>query len=190
MAESVLKKEFKERDVNRARNLLTGKQGAATQIASGYEKQVEERGEGDIWEENGKQWTIKNGLKQTVTKLDEFKKTYHLPYSCPCCKKSFQDTPTNRKMWAIHQMCLDCVVEMEAKLKIEGKYEEYEKRMLNGNKNSMMSDLEVALDEWLNSNNSFITEQGDVENWGKKVGNDADTQALRELIQKAKETEI
>jgi hypothetical protein len=93
-------------------------------------------------------------------------------------------------MWAIHQMCLDCVIDMEAKLKIEGKFEEYERKMLNGNKNSMMSDLEVALDEWLNSNNSFITEQGDVENWGKKVGNDADTQALRELIQKAKETEI
>ncbi len=87
-------------------------------------------------------------------------------------------------------MCLDCVIDMEAKLKIEGKYEEYEKKMLNGNKNSMMDDLEVALDEWLNSNNSFITEAGDVENWGKKVGNDTDTQALRELIQKAKETEI
>lgn len=190
MAESVLKKEFRERDVNRARNLLTGKAGAATQIASGYEKAQEDRGEGDIWEEGGKTWTIKNGLKQTVTKLDEIKKLYRLPYSCPCCKKSFQDTPTNRKMWQIHSMCLDCVIDMEAKLKQEGKFEEYQKKMLNGNKNSMMTDLEVALDEWLNSNNSFITEQGDVENWGKKVGNDTDTQALRELIQKAKETEI
>ena len=190
MAESVLKKEFRQKDVQRARNLLTGNQGASTQIASGYEKHVEEYKEGDVWTEGGKDWTIKNGLKQTVTKLDEIKKLYRLPYSCPCCKKSFQDTPTNRKMWQIHQMCLDCVIDMEAKLKIEGKFEEYEKKMLNGNKNSMMGDLEVALDEWLNSNNSFITEQGDVENWGKKVGNDADTQALRELIQKAKETEI
>jgi len=190
MAESVLKKEFRQKDVQRARNLLTGNQGASTQIASGYEKKEEEYKEGDVWTEGGKDWTIKNGLKQTVTKLDEIKKLYRLPYSCPCCKKSFQDTPTNRKMWQIHQMCLDCVVDMEAKLKQEGKFEEYEKKMLNGNKNSMMGDLEVALDEWLNSNNSFITEQGDVENWGKKVGNDADTQALRELIQKAKETEI
>jgi hypothetical protein len=27
-------------------------------------------------------------------------------------------------------MCLDCVIEMETKLKLEGKYEEYEKILL------------------------------------------------------------
>jgi hypothetical protein len=185
-----LKKEFKQKDVQRMRNIITKNYGASTQIASGYEVEQKEYVEGDIWEEDGKTWTIKRGLKQTVTKLDEIKKLVSIPFACPVCKTSFQDTPTNRKMWAIHQMCLDCVVEMEAKLKIEGKFEEYEKKMLNGNKNSMMSDLEVALDEWLNSNNSFITEQGDVENWGKKVGNQQDTDALRELIKVAKETEI
>jgi hypothetical protein len=185
-----LKKEFKQKDVQRMRNIITKNYGAATQIASGYEKEQKEYSEGDIWEEGGKTWTIKRGLKQTVTKLDEIKKLHNIPFACPVCSKSFQDTPTNRKMWSIHHMCLDCVIDMEAKLKIEGKFEEYEKNMLNGNKNSMMTDLEVALDEWLNSNNSFVTEQGDVESWGKKVGNQQDTEALRELIKTAKETEI
>ena len=40
----------------------------STQI--GYTKEYVEHKEGDVWEENGKQWTIKNGIKQTVTKLD------------------------------------------------------------------------------------------------------------------------
>lgn len=185
-----LKKEFKHRDVNRMRNILTGNTGGATQVGAGYEAEKREYVEGDVWEEGGKQWTIKNGLKQTVTKLDEIKKLYSLPYSCPCCKKSFKDTPTNRKMWSIHRMCLDCVIDMEAKLKIEGKYEEYEKQMMNGNKNAMVTDLEAALEGWLGSNNSFVTEQGDVESWGKKVGNDQDTEQFRELLQTLKDTEI
>jgi len=185
-----LKKEFKHRDVNRMRNILTGNTGAATQVGVGYETEKREYVEGDVWEEGGKQWTIKNGLKQTVTKLDEIKKLYSLPYACPCCKKSFKDTPTNRKMWSIHRMCLDCVIDMEAKLKIEGKYEEYEKRMMNANKNAMVTDLEAALEGWLNSNNTFVTEQGDVESWGKKVGNDQDTEQFRELLKTLKDTEI
>lgn len=186
----MLKKEFKERDVQRARNLITGNVGAATQVGAGYESVKKEYQEGDTWEEGGKTWTIKNGLKQTITKLDEIKKLYNIPFACPCCKKAFKDTPTNRKMWSIHQMCLDCVIDMEAKLKIEGKYEEYEKRMINGNKNAMVTDLEVALEGWLNSNNTFVTEQGDVENWGKKVGNDKDTEQFRDLLKTLKDQEI
>jgi len=185
-----LKKEFKEKDVQRMRNIITKNYGASTQISAGYEKLQRDYQEGDVWEEDGKTWTIKRGLKQTVTKLDKIKQMVSIPFACPVCRKSFQDTPTNRKMWGIHHMCLDCVIEMEAKLKQEGKFEEYQKKMMNGNKNQMMSDLEVALDEWLNEKDTFVTEQGDVEDWGKKKGNDADTQAFRELIKTIKETEI
>ena len=58
----MLKKEFTQRDVQRARNLLTGKANDKTAIQSGYEKQSQTHTEGDIWEENGKQWTIKNEI--------------------------------------------------------------------------------------------------------------------------------
>ena len=36
--ESTLKKEFSKRDVQRMRNLITGKSGDRTQIQAGYEK--------------------------------------------------------------------------------------------------------------------------------------------------------
>ena len=75
MKESVLKKEFKPRDVARLRNLISGKTGDATQLQAGWEKHSVDHIEGDIWEESGKKWTIRNGIKQTVTKLDEIKKT-------------------------------------------------------------------------------------------------------------------
>ena len=65
----MLKKEFNPKDVNRARNLITkkGNQGSNTQ--SGYKKSTQDYKEGDIWEERGKKWTIKNGIKQTINKL-------------------------------------------------------------------------------------------------------------------------
>ena len=73
MSESLLKKEFKQEDVQRARNLINKKFGDKTKIQSGYQKAFVKHNEGDIWEESGKTWTIKNGIKQNVTKLDSVK---------------------------------------------------------------------------------------------------------------------
>ena len=43
----MLKKEFKRKDVQRARNLLTGKTGASTGTQIGYNKKTEDYKEGD-----------------------------------------------------------------------------------------------------------------------------------------------
>ena len=72
----MLKKEFKKKDVNRARNLIMGKTNASTGTQIGYSKKQIEYKEGDIWTENKKTWTIKNGIKQTISKLDKIKKKY------------------------------------------------------------------------------------------------------------------
>ena len=55
----MLKKEFQQKDVNRMRNLISGKVTDKTAIQSGYEKHQETHKEGDVWEEDGKKWTIK-----------------------------------------------------------------------------------------------------------------------------------
>ena len=47
MAETLLKKEFQERDVNRLRNILTKKHGNATGVQVGYQKATEDYKEGD-----------------------------------------------------------------------------------------------------------------------------------------------
>ena len=75
-----LKKEFNPRDVQRMRNIITGQTGDRTQIQMGWERNQEAHKEGDIWEENGKKWTIKKGIKQSVTKLDEIKRLVVLPF--------------------------------------------------------------------------------------------------------------
>lgn len=163
--ESTLKKEFSKKDVQRMRNIITGKTGDRTQIQAGYEKQNQDHKEGDIWEEGGKPWTIKNGIKQSITKLDKFKHLISLPLTCPCCKKPMKSDELNKKMYSIHKMCLDCVVDMEAKLKIEGKFDEYQKNILNSNKNASLEDFERALESWLEEKDTYVSEQGDIENW-------------------------
>lgn len=168
--QSNLKKEFSKRDVQRMRNLITGKTGDKTAVQSGYERQPSpERKEGDVWEDNGKQWTIKNGIKQTITVMDRFKKMVVLPICCPKCQKAMKLNDLNKKMYGIHGTCFDCVIDMEQKLKLENKYEEYVKQVMDKNHETYLKDVEAALEAWYNENESYVTEAGDIEAW--KGGN-------------------
>lgn len=165
MKESLLKKDFKKSDVQRARNLINKDFTSATKQQTGYQKVYQKHKEGDIWEEGGKTWTIKNGLKQNVTKLDKAKKAARMPLRCPNCGGPMKHWLA-KKMYKIHGFCFDpCTVEMEANLKKAGLYEQYEKRMMSGNIQSFIKDVEAWVLESLEETNSFVTEQGDVESW-------------------------
>jgi hypothetical protein len=191
MQENNLKREFSKRDVQRMRNIITGNTGGSTGIQVGYSKQSQDYQEGDTWEENGKQWTIKNGIKQTLTKFDKLKKMVVLPLCCPKCNKPMPSDEYNKKMWSIHNICLKCVVEMEAEIKRTGKWEEYEKQMMNLNKNSMVDDFETAIEEFFKAKGeSYVTEQGDVESWGGGKINEEEIKQVKEYIKKLRETEI
>ena len=84
--ESLLKKEFSSKDVNRARNLVNKDFSAKTVDGVGYSKAQVAHKEGDVWEESGRTWTIKDGIRQNITKLDSAKKALQTPLACPKCK--------------------------------------------------------------------------------------------------------
>jgi len=161
----MLNKEFKRKDVERMRNLIKGKTGESAELQVGYTSKQETHKEGDIWEEGGKKWIIKNGIKQTYTKLDKVKKEAILPLFCPCCGNLMKKR-NDSKMYKIHKMCFDCVVDMEHQLRIDGKYEEYERAIVANNAESYLDDLEQYLLEAINeSNTQFVSERGEVERW-------------------------
>lgn len=187
--DNVLKKEFKPRDVQRLRNLITGKTGDTTQLQAGWEKYSDRHQEGDVWEEAGKKWTIKNGLKQTVTKLDAIKKLVVMPIACPNCGKVMKLDDYNKKMWAIHQKCFDCVIKMEDAIKREGGWKEYESGVMNENKDAMLNDLERALETWVVEKDTFVSESGEVEKWGGGDKN-AVYKQVKEEIAKLKKQDI
>lgn len=181
MSESMLNKEFRERDIQRMRNIVTKNFDAATVSQVGYEKKEVSRNEGEIFEENGKRYIIKNGLKQSYTKLDEAKKTLRMPLLCPECSKPMTHTH-DKTMYNWHKKCYDCVIVFETQLRAEGKYQEYEQNLIRQNQLSYLKDLEnmILMDD---DNESFITEDGDVERWdgGNKKVKQMKEQALKEL---------
>jgi hypothetical protein len=190
MSESMLQREFKERDVQRMRNIITKDYTAKTTTQIGYSKAQINHKEGDIWEENGKKWTIKNGIKQTVTRFDKLKEAINLPLSCPKCGKAMKNHNLNKKMWSIHKMCFDCVVIMETELKRTGQFEEYARNLTTRGVRSYINELEevileIALEE---TNEGFVTEDGDIEKWaGKGIDKQKLTTEIQEYIQKLKE---
>lgn len=180
MSDSLLKKEFKQSDVQRVRNIVNKDFTSKTKAQTGYQKTFKKHKEGDIWDESGKTWTIKNGLRQNITKLDNAKKAFRVPLTCPKCDGPMKHHLA-KKMYKIHGMCFDCVIDMEADLRKAGLYEDYEKNMMQGNIRAFAKDIQEWVDDFVNEQISFVTEQGDVEDWNsnqnikKKVATNLNT---------------
>ena len=115
MSDSVLKKQFAERDIQRIRNLVKGKSGDRVTHGVGYTKTVDEHVEGDVWEENGKKWTIVNGVRENITKLDKFKKVA-IPLFCTSCKQ-IMDKQLDPYYFKSYGHCLDCQTTFETQHK-------------------------------------------------------------------------
>jgi hypothetical protein len=190
MSDNMLKREFRERDVQRMRNIIQKDYTAKTVTQVGYTKTQVEHKEGDVWEENGKKWTIKNGIKQTITRFDELKKVLNLPLTCPSCGKAMKNNTLNKKMWPIHSKCFDCIITYETELKRQGKFENYAKSLISGGVKQYIKDLEDALVDFTNEvDDQFVTEQGDIETWkGKGLDKDKFTKDIQDHIQELKDT--
>jgi len=174
--ETTLKKQFSERDLQRIRNLATKKVYDKTITSVGYTKPEEQHIEGDVWEENGRTWTIKNSIKRTVRKVD----AVTIPLLCPKCSKPMNHH-LDKQMFNIHQVCLRCTTEMESELKMQGKYEEYESNMIKQNAQYLVDNVTSGVDQFLDDliNETYVTEDGTIQNW---VGNGLDKVEVKKHI--------
>jgi len=175
----MLKKEFKQKDVNRARNLIMGKTDASTSTQIGYNTKQKDYKEGDVWTEGRKTWTIKNGIKQTISKLDVIKKEVFMPLCCPECgnvMKKRLDKPHYR----INKKCYDCVIDFEGKLIVRGEYEDYKNKLKGKNSIDILNELESTLLSPVNTSNSnFVSEDGVVEKWVGGIDKEKFTEEIK-----------
>ena len=175
----MLKKEFKQKDVNRARNLIMGKTDASTSTQIGYSTKQKDYKEGDVWTEGRKTWTIKNGIKQTISKLDKIKKEVFMPLCCPECgnvMKKRSDKPHH----IINKKCYDCVIDFEGKLIVRGEYEDYKNKLKGKNSIDILNELESTLLSAVNiSNSNFVSEDGVVEKWVGGIDKEKFTEEIK-----------
>jgi hypothetical protein len=158
--ESLLKKEFKEKDVNRIRNIVRKKHNDNTVTQIGYKKNQTFHKEGDIWEEDEKQWIIKDGIKQSYSKIDSVRKSLVMPIMCPNCGKPMKHI-YDKKYYSLHSMCFGCVISMETLMRVNGTYKEYANKIVQDNMVGFIKDAKDFVQDFIISTDDVYTEQGD-----------------------------
>lgn len=125
-----------------------------------------ERKEGDVWEEGGKTWTIKNGIKRTATKMDDARKKMLMPLACPDCGKAMK-SHLDKKFWVINQTCFDCLVWHEHEIRTMGKWQEYERAKVSANAKAFLKDVKEGLQNYSEQSmeSKHVTEDGRIEKW-------------------------
>ena len=117
-----------ERQSEVLKDLLQGKEHIKKYVQVGYEGKPQPKGD-------------------VKSELTDIMATARMPWFCPSCKKTMKKKLDN-KFWRIAGHCFDCHVEMENKLRMNGKYEQYAKKKINENKKSYLKDLKQSIDEF------------------------------------------
>lgn len=98
--------------------------------------------EGETWTDStGKTWTMKNGVRQTVTKLD----TAKTPWWCPKCSKPMNGR-FDKRFWGTRGYCFDCHIKVETEIRRLGKWEEYERNLMFRNYVAKVKDTIAELE--------------------------------------------
>jgi len=123
---------------------------------------------GETWiDDDGQSWEQKNGYRVKVGKFAKLREDLK---AFPNCNKEtctcIEPSQADLKMKAYHGMCLDCVVDMEHTMKLEGDYDEYERKKLLSNGEAWLTNAEVEK-EVLKSTikAAFVNEDGSIEEW-------------------------
>ena len=163
----------KLRNVDAVKQMLAGthKFQNKTSVALSELKGVDERREvGETWTDaDGNEWEQKAGYRIRKGKLDELRSELK---SFPNCRKEtctcIDPGQADEKMRKLHGMCLDCTVDMEHNLRLEGKFEEYAINKMKLNAFSWLRDAEKeveALKIAVTIAPEFVTVDGQVNKW-------------------------
>ena len=82
-----------------------------------------------------------------ISRLSDIMKEARMPMFCPKCDVIMKKRLDN-KMWLMFGHCFDCQIKIENKLRIEGKYEEWQEKKIKQNKISFLKDSIEQIKEW------------------------------------------
>lgn len=163
------------------KEMLEDRHRTQTRTTVGYlpEKDKKRREVGEIWQEtlgNGTvvEWEQKNGyrIKRSVNghifqQVRDFLKQYPNCYTDCEKKKTGKYSRYDENTRMIHGMCLDCLSKYETLLKINGEYEEYERKKKLDSLENWFKDAEKEKDiiKKAISSGQFVEQDGTLEKW-------------------------
>ncbi len=174
--------EIKIENIQDVKKLLAGEHDSQNKVQIGYvgEKleDTETRKVGDKWfDSDGNEWEQKTGYKVKLGKQWQQELHQYLTTFKNCPKETCTCSMPKRldeKMRNIHGMCFDCVIDMEHKLRLEGKWDEYENRKVKENALAWLVEAErdknVVAEEL--SKVDFANSFGDSEKWNVPISKD------------------
>jgi hypothetical protein len=164
----------KLKNIQALRQMLDGTHRSQTKTtigltdASKVGSENQKREVGEKWtDENGVTWIQKDGYRINATKFLSDVKEYLAPKECPKCSK-MMTSQVDKKMYMVNKMCLDCTIDFEHQLKIEGKYEEYERNRIRQNAEEWLKRAEAdkdALIQVITEQATYANSDGSVEKW-------------------------
>ena len=122
----------------------------------GYSKETERQNQAlnDILAGNETEKRVMVGYKSKekekgdiIPKMTEIMQDVRMPLFCKECNKVMKKR-LDDKMWRLYGHCFDCQIKIENKLRIEGKYEEWEKEKIKQNKIAFIKDQMQTIEEW------------------------------------------
>ena len=124
----------------------------------GYSKETERQNQAlnDILSGNETEKRVMVGYKSKekekgdiIPKMTEIMQDVRMPLFCKECNKVMKKR-LDDKMWRLYGHCFDCQIKIENKLRIEGKYEEWEKEKIKQNKIAFIKEQIQSVEEWGN----------------------------------------
>jgi hypothetical protein len=160
----------------------------------GWDKAKEKKEVGDRWfDSNGKEWEQHEGFKIAVTQYDEARAYLDTLNTCKS-KECKTGNPKGANLRFIKQSgyCINCLVDREAKLRLEGVYKNYEYWKMNSKALGTIKDDLAKFEQARKDADTvptIVNEDGSIEKWSidgdiEKVKRDLDSDiiGLNELI--------
>jgi hypothetical protein len=100
----------------------------------------------DLEEKKKREEEVKAERERVNERMDVLKEA-RTPWFCPECNKIMKSR-LDDKMYRLYNQCFDCQVKFENKLRIEGKYEEWEEQKVLNNQLSYIRDQIESIEDW------------------------------------------
>jgi hypothetical protein len=171
----------KLRNIDAIKKMLDGThrmQTRNTVAFSDVKKELQKREVGETWiDDKGVEWEQRAGFKIQKGKLDEIRSLINankMPSHCPKCNQPMTKA-LDQKFWKLEKHCFDCQIDMEHNLRIEGKFEEYERNRILRNAEDWLKDAEqeaIELAEAFRNPLTFANADGTTEEWSLGISRD------------------